>query len=249
MSDAAMLTDEDAGLHDWHLRPWILAGLGLLAGLTIHLILVSEGESGLGAAAVSFLFFGSACAAFVLRPIRLLESAIFSLVLGIVMAGIAWLAFNATGGRSDGEFTFAAGVFFSLLAIPLFQADFHRKRWNTSYEETHFHCWTDAVSAGGAFAFVGLSWLLLWLLHGLFSIVGIEVIERIIETDGFGGAFVGATFGGAMGVLRNQLNIIGTLQRVVMLVFALLAAPFAMAIVIFLFILIRKCALQYFYDT
>lgn len=239
MTESSEIGDDNVG-DDWELRPWLLAGLGLLAGLAIHLIVESDGESGLGAAAVAFLFFGSLCASFVLSPKRLSESALFSLGLGLVMGGIAWLAFNATNGRADSGFTFAAGVFFSILAVPLFQANFHRKRWNTSYEETHFYCWTDAVAAGGAIAFVGLSWLVLWLLHGLFSIVGIEVIEEMIQTDGFAGAFMGATFGGAMGVLRNQINIIGTLQRVVMLVFALLAAPFAVAIVIFLVILLAS---------
>ncbi|MDE1467037.1 DUF4153 domain-containing protein [Aurantiacibacter sp. D1-12] len=225
-------------LEDWPLRPWLLAGLGAVSGLIIHLILESEGESGLGAAIATFFFFAFVAATFVLRPTRLIESAIFALGVGAVMGGIAYIVADLGSSRAGTEFAFAAGVFFSLLAIPLFQAAFHRRKWATPYAETHFHVWTDAVSAGGALAFVGLSWLVLWLLHALFSIVGIEVIEKLIETDGFVGAFMGATFGGAMGVLRNQLGVLGTLQRVVMLVFALLAVPFAVALLIFLTILL-----------
>ncbi|WP_271077049.1 DUF4153 domain-containing protein [Aurantiacibacter sp. MUD61] len=227
-------------LEDWPQRPWVLAGLGLLAGLAVNLILEADGESALGAAAAAFCFFAFIAATFVLRPSRLAESAVFAIGLGLVMGGIAYFAADWSDTRAGTEFAFAAGVFFSLLAIPLFQANFHRKRWQTNYAETHFHVWTDAVSAGGAFAFVLLSWLVLWLLQALFSIVGIEFIEALIDTEGFPGAFMGAAFGGAMGVLRNQLGVLGTLQRVVMLVFALLAVPFAFALAIFLFILLTS---------
>lgn len=231
---------EDHLLEDWPLRPWLLAGLGALAGLIIHLIMVAEGESGLGTAIVAFVGFSALSAAFVLRPRGWREAAIFALGLGLVMGGIAWLAVDTGDHIAGEEFAFGAGVFFSLLAIPLFQAGFHRTRFATPYRETHFHVWSDSVSAGGSVAFVLLSWVLLWLLHSLFSLIGIEMIEDLIQTDGFAGAFIGATFGAAMGVLRNQLSIIGTLQRVVMLVFALLAVPFAAALLVFLVILLAS---------
>lgn len=238
MTARGAAASDTARLEDWPLRPWLLAGIGALAGLVIHLILESDGESRVGASLAATVFFAAAAGSFVLSPSRWKEAALFALGLGVVMGGIAWLAVD-TGDRVAGEeFAFAAGVFFSLLAIPLFQADFHRRRWATPYAETHFHVWSDAVSAGGALAFTLLSWLLLWLLHALFSLIGIEVIEQLIETDGFAGMFCGATFGAAMGVLRNQLAIIGTLQRVVMLVFALLAVPFGVAILIFVAILL-----------
>ncbi len=229
---------DTAKLDDWPLRPWLLAGIGGLAGLIVHLVLESEGENPLGAALAATVFFAAAASSFVLTPHRWKEAAIFSAGLGLVMGGIAWLAVDSGDSVAGGQFAFAAGVFFSLLAVPLFQADFHRKRWATPYAETHFHVWSDAVSAGGALAFVLLSWLLLWLLHALFSLVGFEFIQTLIDTDGFAGFFCGVAFGAAMGVLRNQLGIIGTLQRVVMLVFSLLAVPFALAIAFFLFVLI-----------
>ncbi len=225
-------------LTDWPVRPWLLAGLGALAGLVVHLLLDANEPSPARAALAAAAFFSFAAASFVLRPNRWSEAAVFSVVLGLVMGGIAWLAVDSGDHVAGEEFAFAAGVFFSLLAVPLFQADFHRKRWATPYRETHFHVWTDAVSAAGAIAFMGLSWLLLWLLHALFSLIGIELIEDLIETTGFAGLFCGATYGAAMGVLRNQLNILGTLQRVVLLVFSLLAVPFGFAIAVFLIFLL-----------
>ncbi|WP_340587161.1 DUF4153 domain-containing protein [Erythrobacter alti] len=225
-------------LEDWPLRPWILAVLGAIAGLGVYELLEDFDTEPLRAALAALMFFGAIAAGFVLRPQRLAEAAIFALGIGLVMAGIAYFAVNAHESHAGEEFAFAAGVFFSVLAIPLFQANFHRLRWDTPYPATHFYVWTDAVSAGGAFLFMGLSWALLWLLHGLFSLIGIDVIEELIQTGWFSAMFVGLTFGAALGVLRNQLGIIGTLQRVVMLVFSLLAVPFALALLIFLVILL-----------
>jgi len=238
-SDASEASVPDnVPLEDWPLRPWLLAAIGALAGLAVYELLDGFEAEAWRAALAAFFFFSALAAGFVLRPQRLPEAAVFALGLGAVMGGISYLVVNSGDSRAGEGFAFAAGVFFSVLAVPLFQADFHRKRWATSYPESHFHVWTDAVSAGGAFLFMLLSWALLWLVHGLFSLIGIDVIEDLIQTGWFSAMFAGATFGAALGVLRNQLGIIGTLQRVVMLVFALLAVPFALAILLFLVILL-----------
>ena len=50
----------------------------------------------------------------------------------------------------------------------------------------------------------------------------------------FGWAFSGAAFGAALGVLRNQLKILGTLQAVAMTVLSILAVPLALGLVLFL---------------
>ncbi|QZH73853.1 MAG: DUF4153 domain-containing protein [Erythrobacter sp.] len=226
---------------EWPLRPWLLAALGALAGLAMWLLLDDgDTESPARFAGAAFVFFASVAAAFTLNEKRPLEAVIFSLLLGAVMGGVAFLVTDAGERLAGEEFALGAGVFFSVLAVPLFQAGFHRTRFATPYAETHFHVWSDAVSAGGAVAFMGLSWLLLWLLDALFGLIGINAIEDLIMEGWFPPMFIGATFGGALGVLRNQLSIIGTLQRVVMLVFALLAVPFAVALLIFLVILLAS---------
>lgn len=233
--------EPDYPLEDWSLRPWLLAALGAVAGIIIWQLLEDwDDDSPTRLAIASFIFFFSTSTTFTLTKRRPFEALGFSALLGAVMAGVTFLVLDAGERLAGEEYALGAGVFFSLLAIPLFQAGFHRLRFATPYRDTHFHVWTDAVSAAGAIAFMGLSWLLLWLLHALFSLIGIDAIEELIETGWFAGMFIGATFGGAMGVLRNQLGIIGTLQRVVMLVFALLAVPFAVALLIFLVILLAS---------
>lgn len=237
------MTDPDryeAPLSDWSLRPWILASLFAIAGLVIHLS--TDGYEGdpWRMAIAALAFFGTAAFAFTIGEDRLKAPAIFAIIVGLAMGGLAYRVADAGERYPDAPFWFAAGVLAVALAIPLFQAGFHRLRWQTSYPETHYHVWTDAISVAGAMAFVGLSWATLALLNGLFQLLGIELIERLMEEGWFGWMFSGAAFGAALGVLRNQLKILGTLQNVVLLVLSILAVPLAVALLIFLVLLIAS---------
>jgi len=231
MSDTASIRHED-----WALRPWVLAAMLGLAGLGVHFAAQwdSNAWAPWRAALTAALAFGSLAFAFTLDRDRWQAPLAFAAVVALVMAGIAWRVANAGESHADAPFWFAAGVVSIALALPLFQAGFHKRRWRTPYDETHFHVWTDSISVAGALAFVGVSWLLLFLLSALFSAIAIDLLENLIEQGWFGWSFSGAAFGAALGVLRNQLKIIGTLQSVVMLVFSIIAVPLAVALAIFL---------------
>ena len=191
---------------DWPLRPWALAVLLGVAGLAVHLL--SDWNAAdmppWRAALAAAFVFGPLALAFTVERIRWQEPLVF------------------------------AGLVAITLALPLFQAGFHRLRWRTAYDQTHFHVWTDAISGVGALAFTGVSWLLAVLLAALFSAIDIDVVENVVDEAWFGWIFSGAAFGAALGVLRNQLKVIGTLQSVVMLVFSIIAVPLAAALAIFL---------------
>lgn len=230
----------DILLADWPLRPWVLAALLALAGLLIHLLLDTGNffDSALPlapwrAAAAALVFFGSLCAAFSMAPGHLRVAGVFAIGAGAVMGGLAWHLARVQQPYSAEPFAFAAGIFATVLALPLFQAGFHRTRWATDYKITHFHVWTDAISAAGAVAFTGLSWLLLVLLNELLGLVGIDIIDLAFDQDWFGWVWSGGAFGAALGVLRNNLKIIGSLQNVVLIVLSLLAIPLALGLVVF----------------
>lgn len=225
---------------DWPLRPWILAGLLALAGLLIHFFFDGNSPEPAAAAASAFLFFGSLCAAFSIGPNRLIEPAIFAFVGGLVMAGLAYNATAMDDVWAGQGFAFAAGAFASVIALPLFQAGFHRTRFATEYRITHFHVWTDAVSAAGALAFTGLSWVMLLLLNALLELVGIDLIDKLMREEWFAWMWSGGAFGAALGVLRNNLKVIGGLQSVVMIVLSLLAVPLALALMVFLVALLAS---------
>lgn len=227
-------SENDSTLHDWPQRPWVLAALLGLAALLVYF--ASDGGEHVPwrMALASALVFGPLGLAFTLAEDRWKAPLVFSGGVALVMAGIAWRATAAGDSYADEEFWIAAGILAVTLSVPLFQAGFHRLRWQTSYKATHFHVWTDAISAAGALAFLGLAWALLLLLSELFRVIKIDLLRDLIDEGWFGWLFSGAAVGAALGVLRNQLKIIGTLQNVVLLVLSILAVPLAAALVVFL---------------
>lgn len=222
---------------DWPLRPWLLAALLGIAGLLIYHIGGGEGPDtriGWQAAVTAFLFFGPLAFAFTLERERWKGPLAFALVVGLVMAGLAWRAVGQAETIADPQYGFLAGVIATGLALPLFQAGFHRSRWATPYRTIHGHVWSDAICAAGSLAFVGASWLMLLLLSELFYLLKIDFLKNLIDEGWFGWTWSGAAFGAALGVLRNEAAIIGTLRRVVMTVLSLLAVPLAAGLALFL---------------
>ena len=231
------VTDHAPAAHtDWPLRPWALAVLLGIAGLCVHLFSDWNADNmpPWRAALVAAFAFGPLALAFTVDRARWKEPLVFAGLVALVMAGIAWRVTAAGDRYADETFWLAAGLVAITLALPLFQAGFHRLRWRTAYDQTHFHVWTDAISGAGALVFTGVSWLLVVLLAALFSAIDIDIVENVVDEPWFGWTFSGAAFGAALGVLRNQLKVIGTLQSVVMLVFSIIAVPLAVALAIFL---------------
>jgi len=233
MNDAVN-APESAALDDWPLRPWLLAGIGALAGLLIYLVTRGNPDVPWQMATAAFLFFGSIAIGFTLEENRWKAPSLFALAVGVVMAGLAWRAVRYGDSLPDEQYGFAAGVIASGLALPLFQADFLKRRMATSYADLHHHVWTDAISAAGALAFTGLSWLVLALLSELFHLLKIDLLRDLMNEEWFGWTFSGLAFGAALGTLRNQTRILGTMQTVVLLVLSLLAVPLALGLLLFL---------------
>jgi hypothetical protein len=219
---------------DWPLRPWLLAGLLAIAGLLIHFFTNEKDDVPWRAAVAAFVFFGSLAAAFTVERQRWKEPVAFALVIGLVMAGLAFRAVNYGDYLADEQYGFASGVVATALALPLFQAGFVRTRLRTPYAAIYHHIWTDAISAAGALAFTGLSWLALAILSELFRLLKIDLLHDLMNDAWFGWAYSGVAFGGALGVLRNQLKVLATLQTIVLLVLSLIAVPLAVGLVVFL---------------
>jgi len=235
-------TGRETGLadtsHPWPLRPWLTAGLLGLAGLLIHAVTRGNDEVPWQMAVAAFLLFGAVAAAFTVERDRWRAPALFALGTGVVMAGLAWRATAAGDRYADEEYGFAAGVLATALALPLFQAGFARLRFRTPYARFHDHVWTDAISAGGTLAFTGLAWLVLLILSELFHLLHIDWLRDLMRQGWFGWTFSGLAAGAALGTIRNELRLLGTLRTIVVLVLSLLAVPVAVALVLFLLAMI-----------
>ncbi|MXO58100.1 DUF4153 domain-containing protein [Altererythrobacter salegens] len=227
--------DGTEGNHiDWPLRPWILAALLGAAGLLVWTFADKGNDVPWRMAATAFVFFGAIAAAFTIERDNWKQPLVFALVVGLVMAGLAWRAVSAGDHYAVPQYGFIAGVISTGLALPLFQSGFHRTRFATPYQAVHYNVWSDALSAGGSMVFVGASWLVLLVLAALFELLKIRFLFDLMDDGWFAWTFSGVAFGAALGILRGQLKILGTLQAVVMTVLSVLAVPLALGLVLFL---------------
>ena len=132
------------------------------------------------------------------------------------------------------EFPFLSGIFAVLIAAPLFQTVRDEGAWRFPYARLHRHAWTDAVIGAASLVFTGITFLLAWLIAGLFDVIGIDVIKELLQEEWFGWMLAGFAFGGAVGILRERDALVATLQKLVMVVLAVLAPVLAVALAAFL---------------
>lgn len=238
---SARLDDQDA---PWPLRPWIMAAICAVAGLGFHAVIdwrfAPNHDPGHNALAA---FITVTTLVFVLGvELRRWHWALgFSLLWGAVIALIVWTSAGYNVDPSPFEWPFWSGLLAVLIATPLFQTrrdvapDWRFwKLWEMPYERLHSHAWADAVIGAAGLAFTGLTFLLVLLIGQMFKLIGIGLIMRLFETGWFPWMLAGAAFGGAVGLLRERDKLVSTLQRLVMIVLAVLAPVLAAALVIFL---------------
>nr|MBA2771538.1 DUF4153 domain-containing protein [Sphingomonas sp.] len=127
-----------------------------------------------------------------------------------------------------------SGIFAVLIAAPLFQTVRDEGAWRFPYRRLHSQAWTDAVIGAASLFFTGVTFLLAWLIAGLFEIIGIDAIEDLLEEAWFAWSLAGFAFGAAVGMLRERDRLVPTLQRLAMVVLSVLAPVLAFALVAFL---------------
>lgn len=238
---SARLDDNDP---PWPLRPWIMAAICTVAGLAFHLLVDHHYDDALAhwrsalatAVAVTTVVFVLGV------ELRRWHWALgFALLWGVVLGLIAWqtAAYNLQGNPI--EWPFWSGMLAVLVATPLFQTrrdvapDWRFwKLWTMPYARLHSHAWTDAVIGAASLAFVGITFLLVVLIGEMFKLIGITLVQDLLNDEWFGWMLAGAAFGGAVGVLRERDKLVLTLQRLVMIVLAVLAPVLAAALVLFL---------------
>jgi len=228
----------DAEDRDWPARPWILAAIGAAGGLIVHFL--TDGFTyGIGVpvwrqAATSFTVIAVVSFLLTVELRRWTWCIAFALGWGAVIALIGWFTAQYNQVGEIFEFPFLSGILAVLIAAPLFQTIRDEGGWRFPYARLHRHAWTDAVIGAASLAFTGITFLLVWLIALLFSVIGIDVIKDLLDEEWFAWVLAGLAFGGALGILRERDAIVATLQRLVMVVLAVLAPVLAVALAAFL---------------
>ena len=238
---SARLDDSDP---PWPRRPWIMAAIGAVAGLLFHLVVdrphVAEPAPLLDALAA---FIAVATVVFLLgvERRRWHWAAGFAILWGAIIGLITWHSAGNNLHGSPFEWPFWSGILAVLVATPLFQTrrDVARdwrfwKLWDMPYDRLHSHAWGDAVIGAAALVDVGVNFLLVMLIGQMFHLIGIDLIQNLLNDEWFGWMLAGAAFGSAVGLLRERDKLVATLQRLVMIILSVLAPVLAAALVIFL---------------
>ena len=242
MSEAAV--DQSVGAHDaasrvdgghWPLRPVMLAAICGLSALVIQQLVDSRGVIVPVERVALALAIAAAATAFalVVERVRLGWAIGFALGLGGV-AGAIYYWHGSPGGSDFWPWRGTSLLLGLGVLIPLFQTARDAGGWRFAYPALHGHAWTDAVIGVAANVFVGIVFLMSWLLALLFKLIKIDAVEKLLEKHWFAALLFGAAFGGAIGLLRERDRIVRLLQRVVTAVLGVLAPVLGAGLLLFL---------------
>ncbi len=232
----AEIASPDGVAGTWPARPLLLAALCALAALAIQQLSDVRTWPVDAERVALALAIGTAAFAFALvaERLRLVWSIGFALILGAVAGAIFYWHGSPAG---NGDFWRWRGISLLLglaVAIPLFQAARDEGAWRFPYPALHGHAWTDAVMVAASGVFVGIVFLMSWLLAMLFKLIKIDAVEQLLEEHWFAAMLAGAAFGGAISLLRERDRIVRLLQRVVTAVLGVLAPVLGVGLLVFL---------------
>lgn len=235
----------------WPARPFLLAGLGLAAGILIHLILGTprpydmvgdaqghaESVRALHAGLFLGLTLGGALIGFTIERRLWWASLLFGGAMGVA-AFLVSTGNGAPGEWGAGDLWRTMGLLLALvIAAPLFQASRDERTLRPSYAGVYDNLWANVVLWCVSWVLVAVVWAVVLLLGSLFHLIGIDTARDIFGTDAGARALTGLAFGGALGLLREQAAMVRTLQRVLRAVLAVLAPVMAIGLGLFLLIL------------
>lgn len=223
----------------WPLRAPILAALGAATGFCYQ-ALVTTGtwewtHDPVRLALGAFLLGAAIPFAFVAERRRILWAAAFALASGLVVGLVTWW----TGGLSSAPIAEPWHLVCVLIAVaiaaPLFQVARDEEAWRFPYPAVHGHAWTNVVLWFAGWLFVLATYLLLSMLGSLFDLIKMDFLSTLLRKNWCWYLVAGASFGGAVGLLRERDRVVLTLQRVVTAVSGVLAPVLATGLILFLF--------------
>jgi len=220
----------------------LLAAIGGVAGICFYALeqaLARDFVSDrliLALALFLLTLFGGALSMACAVPLQ--RAAVMAAALGAAIAGlVSWagLRFDRLDQFDGDPVTVAAVLVLGYLPLPFLMAQ-HTSHWR-NYPDVFRHTWALFLRIGFAWAFVGLVWALIYLSDALFDLVGLTVIDLLLDIEVTPWLITGLVFGLAMAVVDELsdymspyliLQVMRLLVPFVLLVLAvfLVALPF-----------------------
>lgn len=231
--------DQDATVDHpaWPMRAVLLAGLGALFGLLFETLTGPNSprwaDDPLRVAAGSFLAVSGIVLAFSLERRRWTWSVAFAAAAGLVAAFVTWWNGNPNDWGAGEGWQLFSGVLAAAIAVPLFQAVRDSGGGRPRIPDFHANVWTNLILGAAAVAFVLATFLLTLLLAELFHLIGIDFLRDLLRGEWFGWVLGCGALGGAIGLLRDRDQVLGTLQRVVRAILSVLTPILALGLLLF----------------
>ena len=225
----------------WPQRSLGLALLGALTGLLVHYLTDQSSTqpvlSNLRYATAAFALVTAIAIGFAIERRGARWTLGFAALAGLVIGLVVYASGGPWSWSGSESWRFICALLAVTIAAPLFQA--WRPRggdpvWRLPYPAVHDRAWSNLLIWGAAWAFVAIVWLLAQLLAELFGLIGIELLKRLLEREQVAVMLLGGAFGAGIGLLRDRDAILGTLQKVAMLVLSVLAPVFGVGLLLFL---------------
>lgn len=222
----------------WPLRALLLAALGAGFGFLFDRLIQGPGgptwtESPLRVAGAAFLAVSGVAFAVTLERRRWTWSVAFAAGAGLLAAFVAGWNGSPNGWGAGEGWQFFSALLAVALALPLFQSFRDGGRRCPETAAVHGHVWTNLILCGAACAFVGATILLTLLLAELFHLIGIDFLRDLMNESAFIWTLACGAFGGAVGLLRDRDQMLGTLHKVARAVLSVLAPVLALGLVLF----------------
>ncbi|MEG3124755.1 DUF4153 domain-containing protein [Sphingomonas sp. GB1N7] len=226
----------------WRARPFILAGIGIVAAVLVEHLILPRGSyfwspsTSLPAWRVALAIGiggGAAAIGFSLERVRIGWAIGFGVAVGVVAASIFYWN-GEPGWGYIGDWRCASLILAIGIAVPLFQTARDEGGARFPYVEVHGHAWTNVVLWFACWFFTGIVFALAWLLSSLFDLIGLHFLRQLLGRDWFNAALFGAAFGGALGLFRERDRVVRLLQRVVTAVLGVLAPVLGVGLLVFL---------------
>ncbi len=191
----------------------VMAAIGALAGVCFYALAEAWAGDALPERVMLFLSAGGlaffAGLLVMAGPVGLRRAGVAALVTALAVAAlVTWasLRFDGPGETLIGPSEVFAAVLVGMMPWPFWIAHF---RGNWADYPTHFvESWSAVIRIAAALVFTGLVWGILYLSDALLSLVGLDVIGRLIGIDPVPYVVTGAVAGLAMAVVAELSEVL-----------------------------------------